>query len=372
MIAKLKIMTIVGTRPELIRLACLIEKLDQFVSHTLVHTGQNTHEKLGKIFFEDLGIREPDIFLHCNNESAGKFMGDVLSKIDSVFAELDPDAVVILGDTNSAVSAIVAERRGIPVYHLEAGNRSFDPRVPEELNRKLVDHVSSYNLPYNDYSLRNLLAEGVHPRTICKTGSPLPELVNKFRPEIEKSHILQLLKLDARKYFVASVHRQENVDSKNRLQELVNSLIAVSENWELPVVVSVHPRTRKRLVDFSIKVPSNLIMLEPLGFLDYNKLQLDSKAVLSDSGTVAEEASILGFPAITLRESMERPESLSSASLVVAGIEADNVLRAVDFAITNFLRAGKPEGYDVSNFSDVVVNFILSNVSYRRLLNAAN
>lgn len=364
---KLKVMTIVGTRPEIIRLACLIKKLDQHVDHQLVHTGQNSHSKLMDVFFEDLDLREPNVYLNCTNDSVGSFMGQVMSQIDSLLDNSKPDAVVILGDTNSAVSALVAERKGIPVYHLEAGNRSFDHRVPEELNRKMVDHVASFNLPYNDYSEKNLLSEGIHPRFICKTGSPLFELVEEYREQILASTIVRDLGLEPQKYFVASIHRQENVDSGGRLRSIIQTLEDVAANWSLPVVLSVHPRTRKMLEAHSISSSNRLKLLDPLGYLDYNKLQLSSRAVLSDSGTISEESAILGFPAVTLRESFERPEALSSASLAVAGINSENVLRSLKFALSDRRSPPIPQGYGATNFSDIVLNFIFSNVAFRQL-----
>lgn len=364
---KLKVMTIVGTRPEIIRLACLIKKLDQHVEHYMVHTGQNSHSMLMDVFFDDLDLRQPDVYLNCTNESVGAFMGQVMSQVDLLLDDKKPDAVVILGDTNSAVSAIVAERKGIPVYHLEAGNRSFDHRVPEELNRKMVDHVASFNLPYNDYSERNLLAEGIHPRFICKTGSPLFELVEEYRAQIQASTAVEDLGLESKHYFVASVHRQENVDSAERLGAIMQTLEDVAKNWSLPVVLSVHPRTRKMLDAHSIVPSDHVRMLEPLGYLDYNKLQISSLAVLSDSGTISEEAAILGFPAVTLRESFERQESLPSALLPVAGVHSANVLRSLEFVLSDRTVPPVPQGYGSTNFSDIVLNFILSNVAFRQL-----
>jgi UDP-N-acetylglucosamine 2-epimerase (non-hydrolysing) len=370
---KLKVVTIVGTRPEIIRLSRLIPKLDQFTDHVLVHTGQNSDPMLNEVFFDDLELRKPDYYLNVDTSSMGSVMGDTIKKSEEVLLKEKPDAVMILGDTNSAVAAIVAERMHIPVYHMEAGNRSFDANVPEELNRKMVDHVASFNLPYNDYSLRNLLAEGIHPRRICITGSPIREIYEHYKDKIAKSKIVEELGLKKGEYFLVSAHRQENVDSPERLQELISSLRAIHDKWQLPIMVSTHPRTGKQLES----IPGNaeikgITFHEPFGFLDYNQLQLNSKCVISDSGTISEESSIVGFPAITIRDSIERPEAIDFGSIVMTGLQSDDVIAGIVQVLESLDPSNKtaensvrkfPLGYDVLDFSNRVLKFLFSTVS---------
>ena len=356
---KLKVVTIVGTRPEIIRLSRLIPKLDEYTDHILVHTGQNSDPKLNEVFFEDLELRQPDYFLNVDTSSMGSVMGDVLKKSEEVFLKEKPDAVMILGDTNSSIAAIVAERMHIPVYHMEAGNRSFDNNVPEELNRKMVDHVASFNLPYNDYSMRNLLAEGIHPRFIQKTGSPILEIYEHYRDKISTSRILNDLNLAPGGYFLVSVHRQENVDLRERLEKVLDCLVAVRDEWSLPVIVSTHPRTQIKLEALSRDGLEGITFHEPFGYLDYNKLQLGSKCVISDSGTISEESSVMGFPAVTLRTSMERPEALESGSIMLTGLAPANLLQAIGVELSNRLDS-QPESYDSPNFSTIVLKFLLS------------
>lgn len=355
-----RVVTIVGTRPELIRLSCLIPKLDRVAEHTLVHTGQNDSPNLKDIFFRDLRIREPDLYLDSASPTPGATMGSIMANTEKILEHLRPDAVMILGDTNSAVAAVIAERMHIPVYHMEAGNRSFDENVPEELNRRMIDHVSTFNLPYNSYSQQNLLREGIHPRFIFKTGSPMKEIFGRFRSEIENSQILKDTQLVEGEYILASFHRQENVDDPLRLSSVIASLNAVSDLLEAPVIISTHPRTRLRLERLALSSSQNMRFLEPFGFFDYCKLQKNAKIVISDSGTVSEESSILGFPAVTIRDSMERPEALAAGSIILAGVVPDSVLGAVDFALENHLHRELPEGYASANFSDLVVTFLLS------------
>ena len=356
---KLKVVTIVGTRPEIIRLSRLIPKLDEFTDHVLVHTGQNYDRQLNEVFFEDLELRQPDYYLKVDTSSFGTVMGDTLKKSEEVFLKERPDAVMILGDTNSAIAAVIAERMHIPVYHMEAGNRSFDNNVPEELNRRMVDHVATFNLPYNDYSMRNLLSEGIHPRFIHKTGSPIREIYEHYRGKVSASDVVERLGLAKGKYFLVSLHRQENVDSEGRLSLALNTLLSIRQTWELPILVSTHPRTRKRLESLSIDSLPGFIFHEPFGYFDYNKLQLEAKCVISDSGTISEESSIMGFPAVTLRDSMERPEALGQAGLVIAPIGSAEVASAVELAMR--LRAkGEVEGYSQSNFSESVLRFVMS------------
>lgn len=356
---KLKVVTIVGTRPEIIRLSRLIPKLDEYTDHVLVHTGQNSDRQLNEVFFEDLELRKPDYYLNVDTSSMGSVMGDVLRKSEEVFIKEKPDAVMILGDTNSAIAAVVAERMHIPVYHMEAGNRSFDNNVPEELNRRMVDHIATFNLPYNDYSLRNLLAEGIHPRFIHKTGSPIREIYEYFQDRIKASTVLDDLGLVAGGYFLASLHRQENVDSPDRLALAIESLGALHDDFQLPVIVSTHPRTRNRLEAWGAALPPGVSFHEPFGYLDYNKLQLDSRCVISDSGTIGEEAAIMGFDAVTLRDSMERPEALVSSAVRLCSLGDKNSLSSiVKFSLAN--RSNRfTEGYESKEFSTSVVGFLL-------------
>ena len=359
------IVTIVGTRPEIIRLARLIPLLDKTVNHIFVHTGQNTDPKLTDIFFSELKIRKPDYFLEVNTASLGSVLGDTLIKVEEIFIKHKPNGVAILGDTNSSIAAVLAKRMQIPVYHMEAGNRSFDENVPEETNRRMIDHVSDFNLPYTEHARRNLLNEGLHPRRILLTGSPMKEIFDHYKNAIDASSILNSLKLKKNEYFLVSAHRQENVDSEIRLTNLLESLMGISETWGLPVVVSTHPRTRKQMQSLpGFKEIPNVLFHEPFGFFDYNKLQISAKCVISDSGSISEESSILGFPAITIRDSMERPEALDSGSIIMTGLRKDEVLAGITAVISqqNSYAITMPPGYEVSDFSKRVVNFILSTV----------
>jgi len=359
------IITIVGTRPEIIRLARLIPLLDETVNHIFVHTGQNTDPKLTDIFFSELKIRKPDYFLEVNTASLGSVLGDTLIKVEEIFIKHKPNGVAILGDTNSSIAAVLAKRMQIPVYHMEAGNRSFDENVPEETNRRMIDHAADFNLPYTEHARRNLLNEGLHPRRILLTGSPMKEILDHFKNDIEGSSILETLKLKKNEYFLVSAHRQENVDSEVRLCNLLESLLGISQTWGLPVVVSTHPRTRKQMQSLpgSKEIP-NVLFHEPFGFFDYNKLQVNAKCVISDSGSISEESSILGFPAITIRDSMERPEALDSGSIIMTGLRKDEVLAGIEAVISQrkSFESTMPLGYEVSDFSKRVVNFILSTV----------
>ena len=359
---KLKVVTIVGTRPEIIRLSALIPKLDRFTDHVLVHTGQNSDPNLNDVFFKDLELRKPDYYLDVDTSSMGSVMGDTLKKSEEIFKKETPDAVMILGDTNSAIAAVVAERMHIPVYHMEAGNRSFDANVPEELNRRMVDHVSSFNLPYNDYSLRNLLAEGIHPRRMSKTGSPIPEIFHKFRDKIIAREIVDQLGLAEHKYILVSVHRQENVDLPHRLEAILQALSAIHKHFKLPVLVSTHPRTRARLEAENKTSTSGILFHDPFGYLDYNNLQMNAFCVVSDSGTISEESAILEFPAVSIRDSIERPEALETGSIILTGLDDDNLVRSVDLATTGHGTA-LPEGYQVLDFSERVIRFLFSTAS---------
>lgn len=358
----MKVMTIVGTRPEIIRLAAVIKRLDATVDHVLVHTGQNYDHNLNQVFFDDLDLRAPDHYLGVDTSSLGAVLGGVLIETEKVLLEERPDAVLVLGDTNSCIATIMAKRMRIPTYHMEAGNRCFDENVPEETNRRLVDHVADFNLVYTEHARRNLLAEGLHPRRIIITGSPMREVLEAQRAPIDASDALDRLELTPQGYFLVSAHREENVDSPERLQKLVDCLHAVHEKWNLPVIVSTHPRTRKRLealgADHGM---ADIRWMEPFGFHDYNKLQMDSACVLSDSGTISEESSILGFPAITLRDSIERPEALDSGSIVMTGLDVGDVIRGVAIAMADGpVTSSCPVGYEVRDTSNRVVRFIAS------------
>jgi UDP-N-acetylglucosamine 2-epimerase len=367
---KLTIVTVVGTRPEIIRLSRVIPLLDKHFNHIFVNTGQNKDPMLSKVFFDELEIREPDIYLDVDTSTLGAVLGDTLAKIEKVFLEHKPDAVLILGDTNSAISAVLAKRMHIPVYHMEAGNRSFDENVPEETNRRLVDHVSDFNLPYTEHARRNLLAEGLPPRRIIVSGSPMREVLDSYMQKIQASEILETLELEPQKYFLISAHRQENVDSPERLKDLLETLKKVHETWGLPIMVSTHPRTRKQLESITgYKETKGVVFHEPFGFVDYNKLQLNAKCVLSDSGTISEESIILGFPAVTIRDSMERPEALEFGGIVMTGLNAANVIAGIrsvtedGSSAKGTLPQSLPAGYEVTDCSTRVVRFMLSTIS---------
>ncbi len=357
---RLKIITIVGTRPEIIRLSRLIPLLDERSDHLLVHTGQNSDPGLSDIFFSDLRLKDPDYYLGVSNSSPAQAMAQTLVGVEEVLNASRPDAVIVLGDTNSAVAAIVARRMAIPVYHLEAGNRSFDENVPEEINRKMIDHVSTFNLPYSEPARRNLLTEGIHPRFVCLTGSPLPEILNFYSKEIGSSKVLNQLGVSSGKYFVASAHRQENVDNPSRLKELFYSLNRLCSEYDMPVLFPVHPRTRKRLSELSVQVDPLIKMLNPVGYFDYLQLQKSSLCVLSDSGTVSEESAILGFPAVTIRDSMERPELLETGGISMCGLESENVIRSVSYQLAKVCPKEIPSEYRVLNFSERVYMFVES------------
>jgi UDP-N-acetylglucosamine 2-epimerase (non-hydrolysing) len=367
---KLTVMTVVGTRPEIIRLSRVIPRLDKHFNHIFVNTGQNKDPMLSKIFFEELEIRAPDLYLDVDTSTLGAALGDTLTKIEKVFLEHKPDAVLILGDTNSAISSVLAKRMHIPVYHMEAGNRSFDENVPEETNRRLVDHVSDFNLPYTEHARRNLLAEGLPPRRILVSGSPMREVLDFYMSKIQASNILETLDLKPQKYFLVSAHRQENVDSPERLKDLLETLKQVQETWGLPIMVSTHPRTRKQLESIpGYKETKGVVFHEPFGFMDYNKLQLNAKCVLSDSGTISEESIILGFPAVTIRDSMERPEALEFGGIVMTGLKAADVIAGIR-SVTEDRGSVKgtpsqslPAGYEVTDCSTRVVRFMLSTIS---------
>lgn len=364
---KLKVMTILGTRPEIIRLCRVMARLDEFCDHRIVHTGQNYDYELNEIFFEELGVRRPDHFLGVGGGSLGDTLGRILIEAERVIQAERPDAVLILGDTNSAISAIIARRLKIPVYHMEAGNRSFDRNVPEETNRRIVDHIADFNLVYTEHARRHLLSEGLEHRRIYLTGSPMREVLDHYRERIDASDVLPRLGLSPRGYFIVSLHREENVDSENRLRTLVQALNSLGDRYVLPLVVSTHPRTRKRLEALDGLVVDPLVrFLKPFGYFDYNRLQQDSACAISDSGTIAEEASLLGFPAVTPRDAIERPEGLDVGCVMVTGVESDNILDGVGAMMRMHaarIATGRPqpvpEDYAITNTSERVVSLIL-------------
>lgn len=360
---KLKVMTVVGTRPEIIRLAAVIRALDEYCDQVLVHTGQNYDYELNEVFFSDLRLRKPDHFLHCDTSSVGALYGDVLKGTERVINEEHPNALLVLGDTNSAIAALMARRLKVPVYHMEAGNRSFDPNVPEEINRHLVDHIADYNLVYTENSRKNLLAEGLHPARVIISGSPMREVLMEEVDRIQASDVLDRLGLVQGKFVLASTHREENVDSPQRLNQVVQTLKAIGEHFDMPVLVSTHPRTRKRLEALGVESSEDLRFHPPLGFHDYNKLQLSAKIVISDSGTISEESTILGFPAVTLRDAIERPEAIDTGSIITTGIEADGVIDAIEMTLGQWEQWGPtkcPVDYQVTDTARRVVNFIRS------------
>lgn len=364
----MKVLTVVGTRPEVIRLSRVIPLLDQSLSHVLVHTSQNWDYRLNGIFFEELRLRAPDHVLDVDTSSLGAMLGDTLRKTERVLEVEKPDAFLVLGDTNSAISAVIAKRMRVPVYHMEAGNRCFDENVPEETNRRLVDHVADFNLVYTEHARRNLIAEGLEPRRVMLTGSPMREVLDHYRPQIEASDILNRLGLRKAGYFLVSAHREENVDAEPRLRSLLACLIAVRDEWNEPLIVSTHPRTRKRLEALDQRADlAGIMFSEPFGFHDYNQLQVNAHCVLSDSGTISEESSILRFPAITLRSSIERPEALDHGSVLMSDLRPDVVVAAIEAASKDHGSTSIPPEYQVTDCSVRVRNFILSTAAEHRM-----
>ncbi|MBS3019417.1 UDP-2,3-diacetamido-2,3-dideoxy-D-glucuronate 2-epimerase [Comamonas sp. PE63] len=365
---KLKVMTVVGTRPEIIRLSRVMAQLDEYCDHVVVHTGQNYDYELNQIFFDDLGIRKPDHFLNAAGGSAAETIGKVIIAVDSVLALEKPDALLVLGDTNSCMAVLPAKRRKIPVFHMEAGNRCFDQRVPEEINRRIVDHTADVNLTYSSIARECLLSEGLPTDLVIKTGSPMAEVLAHYQPRIDASDVLERLGLSADQFFVVSAHREENVDSDVNFRKLVNLLNSVAENYGLPVIVSTHPRTQKRVDTMGVTFHSKVQLLKPLGFSDYVKLQMSAKAVLSDSGTITEESSILNFPALNLREAQERHEGMEEAAVMLVGLEEERVLQGLA------ILQNQPRGderlllqvadYSMPNVSDKVLRIIHSYTDY--------
>jgi UDP-N-acetylglucosamine 2-epimerase (non-hydrolysing) len=364
---RLKVMTVVGTRPEIIRLSAVINRLEESeaIEHILVHTGQNYDYELNEVFFNDFKLKKPDYFLNAAIGTAVETIGNILVEIDSILEEVNPDAFLVLGDTNSCLCAIAAKRRHIPIFHMEAGNRCFDQRVPEETNRKIVDHTADINLTYSDIAREYLLREGLPADRIIKTGSPMFEVLNSRKDDIEKSDVLDRLNLEEGKYFVVSAHREENINSEENFLDLVNSLNAVAEKYNMPIIVSTHPRTRKMIESKGIEFNPLIKTMKPLGFNDYVKLQMKAKTVLSDSGTISEEASILGFRALNIRQAHERPEAMEEASVMMVGLKKERIIQGLEVLETQgrdtLILVGD---YSMANVSDKVLRIILSYTDY--------
>jgi len=364
---KLKVMTVVGTRPEIIRLSAVINKFNNsnVIDHILVHTGQNYDYELNEVFFNDFNLKKPDYFLNAATGTAVETIGNILVKIDPILDEVKPDAFLVLGDTNSCLCALAAKRRHIPIFHMEAGNRCFDQRVPEETNRKIVDHIADINLTYSDIAREYLLREGLPADRIIKTGSPMFEVLNSRKEDIEKSDVLDRLGLEVERYFVVSVHREENINSEQNFTDLVESLNTIAERFHMPIIISTHPRTRKMIEAKGIEFSPLIKTLKPLGFNDFVKLQMNAKAVLSDSGTISEESSIIGFRALNIRQAHERPEAMEEASVMMVGLKKDRILQGLEVLETQdkgFLRM--VADYSIPNVSDKVLRVILSYTDY--------
>lgn len=364
---KLKVMTVVGTRPEIIRLSAVIRKLEEStaIEHTLVHTGQNYDYELNEVFFQDFNLKKPDFFLNAATGTAVETIGNILVKIDPILEVVNPDALLVLGDTNSCLCAIAAKRRHIPIFHMEAGNRCFDQRVPEETNRKIVDHIADINLTYSGIAREYLLREGLPADRIIKTGSPMFEVLHSRKENIEKSNVLEKLDLEEGKYFVVSAHREENINSEINFTDLIESINAVAENYRLPIIISTHPRTRNRMQAKKIEFHPFVKVLKPLGFNDYVKLQTKAKAVLSDSGTISEESSILGFKALNIRQAHERPEAMEEASVMMVGLKKERILQGLEILEQQNINTFRPvSDYRMPNVSEKVLRIVLSYTDY--------
>jgi UDP-N-acetylglucosamine 2-epimerase (non-hydrolysing) len=365
----MKIMTIVGTRPEIIKMSRVMAELEKYVVHILVHTGQNYDYELNEIFFENLSVKKPDYFLDVAGKNVAHTIGNIISKSDDIFEIEKPDAVLFYGDTNSCLAVISAKRRKIPVFHFEAGNRCFDQRVPEELNRKVLDHLSDINFPLTEHARRYLISEGIRPETIIKPGSPMKEILDFHIKEILLSNVLDRLSLTANKFFLISAHREENVDSEENFNDLLNSLNAIAEKYKFPIIVSTHPRTRIKLESLNRTDLNSLIQfLKPLGFFDYNNLQMNAYCVISDSGTISEESSILNFPAITIRQAHERPEGMDEGTLIMSGLKTERIIQSIDVIASQYSKENRVtkivNDYNVDNFSVKVVRAVISYVDY--------
>jgi UDP-N-acetyl-L-fucosamine synthase len=368
-ITKLKVITVIGTRPEIIRLSCILQKLDasEAIEHILIHTGQNYDYELNEVFFEDLGLRKPDFFLNAAGENATTTAGQILINIDPILEKVKPNAFLVLGDTNSCLCAISAKKRHIPIFHMEAGNRCFDQRVPEESNRKIVDHIADINLTYSDIAREYLLREGLPADRVIKIGSPMYEVLMNYMPKVKASKILADLKLSAQKYFVVSAHREENISSEKNFSNLVTVLNIIAENYNYPVIVSTHPRTKKMIEKTGVSFHKNIKLMKPLGLSDYISLQMNAKAVLSDSGTISEESSILNFPALNIREAHERPEAMEEASVMMVGLNPERVMQGLiqlQYQTTSPRNFRLVDDYRMPNVSDKVVRIILSYTDY--------
>ncbi|MBY2934818.1 UDP-N-acetylglucosamine 2-epimerase (non-hydrolyzing) [Rhizobium ruizarguesonis] len=365
---KLRVLTVVGTRPEIIRLSRVIAKLDEHCEHILVHTGQNYDYELNEIFFTDLGVRKPDHFLNAAGKNAAETIGKIIAACDDVLDTVQPEALLVLGDTNSCLSVIAAKRRKIPIFHMEAGNRCFDQRVPEEINRKIIDHTADINLTYSTIAREYLLREGLPPDRVIKTGSPMFEVLNHYMPSIEKSDVLSRFGLEPRRYFVVSAHREENIEPDVSFKKLVETLNAIAERYAIPLIVSAHPRTRKRIDAAGLPFHPLINISKPLGFFDYVNLQQNARVVLSDSGTISEEASILNFPALNIREAHERPEGMEEAAVVMTGLSQTRILQALDVVEAQHSSTGRAfrlvSDYNVPNVADKVVRIIYSYTDY--------
>lgn len=363
---KLKVMTVVGTRPEIIRLSAVINKLEESdaIEHVLVHTGQNYDYELNEVFFKDFNLRKPDYFLNSATGTAVETIGNILIAIDPVLDEVRPDAFLVLGDTNSCLCAIAAKRKKVPIFHMEAGNRCFDQRVPEEINRKIVDHISDINLTYSSIAREYLLREGLPADRIIKTGSPMKEVITSRIEDIEKSRIVEELGLEKEHYFVVSAHREENISSNRNFNNLVESLNAIAEKYNMPIIVSTHPRTQKRIDELNIKFNSYIKTLKPLGFNDYIKLQKSAKAVLSDSGTISEETAILGLKSLNIREAHERPEAMEEATVMMVGLQKERVLQGINVLEQKLTLSRMTHDYDVDNVSDKILKILISYTDY--------
>lgn len=360
----MKVMTIVGTRPEIIKLSCVIKELDKYTDHILVHTGQNYDYELNEIFFKDLGLRKPDIYMNAAGDDAAETIGNVIKKSDELFEQYKPDALLIYGDTNSCLAVIAAKRHKIPIFHMEAGNRSFDQRVPEELNRKIVDHLSDINMPLTEHARRYLISEGIRPETIIKTGSSMKEVFAEHQDKINESKILDELKISKGKYFVLSAHREENVDNPHNFDRLLESINKIAETYKIPIIFSAHPRTRKKIEEKKFVFNPLVVYMKPLGFMDYNKLQQNAFCVISDSGTIFEESSLLGFPAITIRQAHERPEGMDEGTLIMSDLDYDSMKTSIDVVTNQKTKMKMIQDYDVDHLATKIVRIILSYTSF--------
>ena len=363
-----KVITIVGTRPEIIKLSRVIAELEKHVDHILVHTGQNYDYELNEIFFNDLGVKKPDYFLNALGESTANTIGNIITETDKILVKESPDAVLLYGDTNSCLSVISVKRRQIPIFHMEAGNRCFDQRVPEELNRKIVDHLSDINMPLTEQARDYLVAEGIRPETIIKTGSCMKEILNYYKSNIYESKVIDKLKLSNKNYFIVSAHREENIDYLDNVNSFIDSLNSIAEKYDLPIIVSTHPRTKKRLdLIINKKLNPKIQFLKPQGFFDYINLQINAKCVISDSGTISEESSILGFPAIMIRAAHERPEGMDYGTLIMSGLEKDRIIESIEIVVNqnkNDIKSKIVKDYDVDNVSMKVTRTIISYIDY--------